>query len=76
MGDGVGEAGPNVSNNPVKVRSVLHTGLQQGGHRAICVAHHVVHGVLPGVYILPKKLIVFHVRILKILISFHVFTQV
>ena len=29
----------------------------------------------PGVYILPKNRIVFYVRILKILISFHVFTQ-
>ena len=28
-----------------------------------------------GVYILPKNLIFFHVRILNILISFHVFTQ-
>ena len=30
--------------------------------------------VAPGVYILPKNLIVLHVRILRILISFHVLT--
>ena len=46
VSDSVREAGPNVSNNPVKVRGVFHTGLQQSSNTTLSVTHHVVHSVL------------------------------